>query len=349
MMRRVLVTVPALLLLAAGCKGRPGSGVSRIQGAGASFPYPIYARWAYDYEKKTGVKVNYQSIGSGGGIAQIKKGTVDFGASDAPLTKKELDEAGLFQFPMVLGGVVIVVNVPGVSPGQLRLSPETLSKIFLGVVRKWNDPSLAAENPGLKLPDLAITVVRRADGSGTTWIFTDYLSQVSPEFKTRVGRGKAVAWPVGVAAKGNEGVAAYVQRVQGAIGYVEYAYARQNKMTVVRLRNRAGQYVAPTMQAFQAAAANADWKASEGFYVVLTNEPGGESWPITGATFILLHRKQRSCAKAKAILKFFDWCYHHGKDQAKALGYVPLPANVVELVEKAWHDNITCNGRPVWP
>ncbi len=349
MKRKLGSALMALAALLSACKGRPGASATRLQGAGASFPYPLYARWAHDYERKTGVKVNYQSIGSGGGIAQIKKGTVDFGASDAPLTKAELDEAGLLQFPMVMGGVVVVVHIAGIGAGKLKLRSQVLADIFLGKVRRWNHPAIRADNPGLSLPDKPITVVRRADGSGTTWIFTNYLSKVSADFKSKVGVGKAVRWPVGVAAKGNEGVAAYVQRVEGAIGYVEYAYAVQNKMAHVLLQNRTGRFVAPSLKSFQAAAANADWKKAPGFHVVLTDQPGDLSWPITGATFILVHKVQRSRTKARAMFRFFDWCLRHGAEQAKALGYVPLPQNVVDLVEAAWAREVTAGGKPVWP
>jgi phosphate transport system substrate-binding protein len=319
-----------------------------IHGAGATFPYPVYSQWAYKYNKLTGVKLNYQSIGSGGGIAQIKARTVDFGASDAPLKPEELDEHGLFQFPMVIGGVVPVINVPEVASGKLRLTPQTLAGMFLGRITKWNDPAIKQTNPGLDLPDKAITVVHRADGSGTTWIFTDYLSKVSEEWKQKVGSGKAVAWPVGVGGKGNEGVASYVQRIPGAIGYVEYAYALQNNMTHALLKNRAGQYVAPTMETFQAAAANADWKNAPGYYVVLTDQPGEDSWPITGASFILMYKNQEDAGQAKATLSFFEWCYKHGQDIAEKLHYVPIPMNVGGLVEESWREEVKAGG-PIWP
>jgi len=323
------------------------AGGMRLTGAGATFPYPVYARWIHEYRQNFGVQINYQSIGSGGGIAQIKAGTVDFGASDAPLSAEDLEQAGLVQFPMVMGGVVLVTNVPGVGDRQLRLSREVLAGIFLGKIRNWNDPALAAENPGLKLPAKAITVVHRADGSGTTWIFTDYLSKISPAWKQRVGRGKAVDWPVGLGGKGNEGVASYVQRVPGAIGYVEYAYAKQNRLPVALLRNREGNWVAPEAEAFAAAAAGADWTGTPGFGVVLTDQPGAGSWPITAATFILLHREQKDCSRGRALLDYFRWCYEHGGDTARKLDYVPLPPQVVKLVEDLWRRELRCQGAPL--
>lgn len=321
-----------------------------ITGAGATFPYPLYSRWAADYQKKTSVKLNYQSIGSGGGIKQIKAKTVDFGASDAPLTVKELDEAGLVQFPMTMGGVVPVVNLEGVQANQLKLSGTTLANIFLGKVTKWNDEAIKAENPDVKLPDLAISVVHRSDGSGTTWIFTNYLSKVSSEWKDKVGNDKVVQWPVeGAAGKGNEGVAAYVQRLKGSIGYVEYAYALENKMTSVQLKNKDGKFVAPTSETFQAAAANADWAKAEGFYMVLTEQPGEKTWPITGASFILMHKKQADVAHAKEVLKFFDWAFKNGQKASEELHYIAIPDSVSKIVEEAWTKNITgADGKPVW-
>jgi phosphate transport system substrate-binding protein len=319
-----------------------------VNGAGASFPYPVYAQWAYKYEKLTGTRLNYQSIGSGGGIAQIKAKTVDFGASDAPLKKAALDAAGLIQFPMVMGGVVAVVNLPGVASGAVKLTPELLADIFLGKVKMWNDPAMLAANPGVKLPAMAITVVHRADGSGTTWIFTNYLDKVSPNWHTAVGTGKAVSWPAGVGGKGNEGVAAFVQRTKGSIGYVEFAYALQNKLTFVQLKNRDGQFVAPTIATFQAAAANADWTNAPGFYMVLTDQPGADSWPITGASFILIHKQQANAAKAEAMFQFFDWSFNHGGEIAEDLHYVPMPANVVEMVQQQWTADVKANGAAIW-
>lgn len=323
-------------------------GQKTINGAGASFPYPVYSQWAYKYNNTTGVKINYQSIGSGGGIAQIKAKTVDFGASDAPLEKAELDEAGLIQFPMVMGGVTPVVNIKGVKPGTLKLSPDVLAGIYLGEIKKWNDPKITALNPSAKLPNLAVTVVHRADGSGTTWIFTNYLATVSSAWKTGVGSGKAVDWPAGVGGKGNEGVSINVQRINGSIGYVEFAYALQNKLNYVLLKNSAGNFVAPTIDSFQSAAANADWKNALGFYMVLNNQPGKDSWPITGATFILMHKEQQNADTAKAILSFFEWCYQHGDDVAVNLHYVPMPDNVVSLVKGQWATAITAQGNAVW-
>ena len=342
--RSILIAFATLLLIA----GSAFAGTT-INGAGATFPYPVYGQWAWLYNKDTGVKLNYQSIGSGGGIRQIKAKTVDFGASDAPLKAEELNEAGLLQFPMIMGGVVPVVNVPGIAAGQLKLSGATLADIFLGKITKWNDAAITNENPGVALPDTAITVVYRADGSGTTWIFTNYLSKVSATWKDSVGNAKSVKWPSGVGGKGNEGVAAYVQRIKGSIGYVEYAYALQNKLAYSLLQNRDGNYVAPTSATFQAAAANADWEKAEGFYLVLTDQPGAESWPITGASFILVYKEQANAETAKEVLKFFDWCYRKGGKTAEKLDYVPMPEKVIALVEKTWKEQIKAAGKPVWP
>ncbi len=338
-----------LSLLPAASKSAAAEEVTSISGAGATFPYPVYAKWASAYYKLTGIKMNYQSIGSGGGIKQIRAATVDFGASDAPLTPEKLDDWDLIQFPMIMGGVVPVVNLKGMRPGELRLSGPVLADIYLGKIRKWNHDRIKAENPGLNLPAKRITVVHRADGSGTTWIFTNYLSKVSPEWKEKVGTAKAVAWPAGIGGKGNEGVASYVSRVKGAIGYVEYAYALQNKLSHIRLKNRDGAYVEPNSASFQAAASNADWQGSRGFYVVLTNQPGKESWPITGASFILMHRVQKNAEKARAAFSFFDWCYRNGGKMAEELHYVPMPVEVVNLVEQVWRDQLRdISGSPVW-
>ncbi|WKZ33085.1 MAG: phosphate ABC transporter substrate-binding protein PstS [Thermodesulfobacteriota bacterium] len=319
-----------------------------INGAGATFPYPLYSKWAYEYNRATGVRLNYQSIGSGGGIRQVTAGTVDFGASDAPLGAKELGDAGLVQFPMAVGGVVPVVNLEGVSPGSLQLTGEVLADIFLGKITKWNDQRIAALNPGVKLPDTKITVVHRSDGSGTTWIFANYLSKVSPEWKGKVGFGTAVNWPAGVGGKGNEGVAMYVKRMKNSIGYVEYAYAIQNKLTHAKLSNKAGSFVEPSMETFQSAAANADWKGTPGFGVVLTDQSGKDSWPIAGATFILVKKNQSDCKKATEVLKFFGWAYRNGAEMAKSLDYVPIPPAVYGLMEAAWARDIKCNSQPVW-
>jgi phosphate transport system substrate-binding protein len=318
-----------------------------INGAGASFPFPVYSQWANKYASLTETKLNYQSIGSGGGIAQIKAKTIDFGASDAPLKVEELDQAGLIQFPMVMGGVVPVVNIEGLKEGALKLTGQVLADIFQGKIPKWNDAAIAAVNQGLKLPDQDITVVHRADGSGTTWIFTNYLDKVSTEWHEKVGTDKAVEWPAGVGGKGNEGVSQYVNQVSGSIGYVEFAYALQNKMTYVLLQNKAGKFVAPTIETFQAAAANADWVNAKGFYMVLTEQPGDTSWPITGASFILIYKEQKDAKIAEAMLKFFDWCFKHGTDIAKQLQYVPMPENVIAQVETLWK-TVTANGQPVW-
>ena len=319
-----------------------------INGAGASFPFPVYSRWAHTYYSQTEMKLNYQSIGSGGGIAQIKAKTVDFGASDAPLQAAELDEFGLIQFPMVMGGVVPVVNIEGIKPGDLKLSPQVLADIFLGKITRWNDPSIVSLNKGVTLPEQEIVVVHRADGSGTTWIFTNYLDKISAEWRQKVGTDKAVEWPVGVAGKGNEGVSQYVKKVNGAIGYVEFAYALQNNMAYILLENHAGKFVAPTIETFQAAASNADWANAPGFYMVLTDQPGDESWPITGASFILMYKAQKDLANARAMLKFFDWCYHHGAEIAEKLHYVPMPEKVVTQVQTLWKNSVRVNDQSVW-
>ena len=306
-----------------------------VTGAGGSFPAPLYARWAADYQKATGVEVNYQSVGSGAGIQQIKARTVDFGASDMPLKDDELAAGGLMEFPTVVGGIVPVVNVPGVKPGELKLTGALLADIYLGKITRWNDARLTALNPSVKLPDLAIAPVRRADGSGTTFGFTHYLSQVSPEWKEKVGEGTAVNWLLGTGGKGNEGVSAFVGRLNGSIGYVEYAYAKQNRMTHAQMENAAGKFVEPSIAAFKAATSGADWRKS--FYQVLTNQPGAESWPITSATFILIPVKADKPDRTSAVFKFFDWTYKNGDGAADALEYVPLPAEVKTLVrERAW-------------
>ncbi len=305
-----------------------------VTGAGASFPAPIYAKWADSYHKATGAKINYQSVGSGAGIKQIKAKTVDFGASDAPLKDDELAKDGLVQFPTVIGGVVPVVNVKGITPGQLKLTGAVLGDIFLGKVTKWNDAAITGLNPGVALPDAQIQVVRRADGSGTSFIFTNYLSKVNPEWKEKVGEGTAVNWPAGAGGKGNEGVSAFVQRLPNSIGYVEYAYAKQNKMAHVQLKNKDGVFVNPDDVNFKAAAVGAEWAKT--FYQVLTDQPGKDSWPITGATFILMHKLQDKPEKATAALKFFEWAYASGDKAAEELDYVALPATLKDLVRKQW-------------
>lgn len=311
-----------------------------ITGAGATFPYPIYAKWAEAYKAKTGTSINYQSIGSGGGIKQITNKTVHFGASDMPLKLEELEKNGLMQFPTVIGGVVPVINVADIEAGTLKLNGETLANIYLGKITKWNDPALVALNKGINLPDANITVVHRSDGSGTTFIFTNYLSKVSPEWKSSIGEGTAVSWKAGTGGKGNEGVASYVQRIKGAIGYVEYAYALQNKLNAAQMKNRDGEFVKPNDDSFKAAAANAQWDKAPGFYEILTDEPGKASWPISGATFILMHKKQEDTAAASEVLKFFGWAYADGSKLASDLDYVPLPENVQNLIRKAWKDQI---------
>lgn len=317
-----------------------------LTGAGASFPAPIYAKWADAYRKATGNRINYQSIGSGGGIKQITAKTVDFGASDMPLTPEALAKDGLMQFPTVVGGVVPVINLPGVKPGELKMTGALLADIYLGKIKKWDDQAIAALNPGVKLPSRAIGVVRRADGSGTTFIFSNYLSKASPEWKQRVGEGTAVQWPTGLGGKGNEGVSAFVQRLPGAIGYVEYAYAKQNKMTYVLLKNAAGNFVAPDDVSFKAAAAAADWSKSA-FYEILTDEPGKDAWPITGASFILMQKVQDKPAQAAEVIKFFDWAYQNGAQMAGDLDYVALPDSLIKLIHTSWNQIKDTAGKPV--
>ncbi len=322
------------------------AGAQDVTGAGASFPAPLYSKWASDYNKATGVKINYQSVGSGAGIRQIDAKTVDFGASDAPLKDEELAKKNQMQFPTVIGGVVPVVNIKGITPGQLKLNGQLLGDIYLGKVAKWNDAAIRALNPALALPDAAIAVVRRADGAGTSFIFTNYLSKVNTEWKTKVGEGTAVNWPTGAGGKGNEGVAAFVGRLPNSIGYVEYAYVKQNKMVYAMLQNAAGNFVGPDDSAFKAAAAGAEW--SKSFYQILTNQPGKDAWPITGATFILMHKVQDKPAQAAASLKFFEWAYKHGDKTADDLDYVPMPAVVKAQIEKAWGEIKDASGKPVY-
>ena len=316
-----------------------------VTGAGASFPAPLYSKWAADYNKATGIKINYQSVGSGAGIKQIEAKTVDFGASDMPLKDDELKAKNLVQFPTVIGGVVPVINIKGIAPGQLKLTGQVLGDIYLGKITKWTDPAIKALNPTLPLPDAEIAQVRRADGSGTSFIFTNYLSKVNAEWKTKVGEGTAVNWPVGAGGKGNEGVAAFVSRLPNSIGYVEYAYVKQNKMVYAQLKNAAGTFVSPDDSAFKAAAAGADWNKS--FYQILTEQPGKDSWPITGATFILMQKSQDKPAQATASLKFFEWAYKNGDKVADDLDYVPMPAAVKTTVEKSWADIKDTSGKAV--
>lgn len=316
-----------------------------VTGAGASFPAPLYAKWASDYHKATGQKVNYQSVGSGAGIRQVDAKTVDFGASDMPLKDEELAKKGQLQFPTVIGGVVPVINIKGIAPGQLKLSGAVLANIYLGKINKWSDPAIKSLNPGLNLPDAAIAPVRRADGSGTTFIFTNYLSKASVDWQTKVGEGTAVNWPTGAGGKGNEGVATYVGRLPNSIGYVEYAYVKQNKMNYALLQNKAGNFLTPDDTTFKAAAAGANW--SKSFYQILTDQPGKDAWPMTGATFILMHKVQDKPAQAAAALKFFSWAYQNGDKTADDLDYVPMPANVKLLISKSWAAIQDVSGRPV--
>ncbi len=342
--KKLLLVAPALAL------ALPALAQSKtaLSGAGATFPYPIYAKWAYAYEQKTGVRVNYQSIGSGGGIQQINNKTVDFGASDAPVKEADLADREQFQFPAVIGGVVPVVNLSGVAPNRLKLTPELLADVFLGEIKRWDDPRLKGLNPDLPLPAQEIVVVHRADGSGTTWVFTHYLAKVSPEWKEKVGYEKSVSWPVGLGGKGNEGVASYVRQVNGAIGYVEYAYAKQTGLATVLLKNRDGAFVAPSLAAFEAAAANADWKGTPNFSVILTDQPGKDAWPITGATWIVVYKSQSDCNKAKSMLNFWRWCLREGGEMARSLDYAAMPPQAVTLIEAAWSKEIRCQGEAVF-
>ncbi len=311
-----------------------------ITGAGATFPYPIYSKWADAYKKETGNGLNYQSIGSGAGIKQIEAKTVTFGATDMPLTVDKLEKDGLLQWPMVMGAIVPVVNLEGIKPGDMVIDGDTLAKIYLGKITKWNDPAIKKLNPKVKLPSAPIAVVHRADGSGTTFNFTNYLSKVSPDWKAKVGEGTAVEWPVGVGAKGNEGVAGNVGQTKNSIGYVEYAYAKQNKLTYTGMVNKAGKTVQPTMESFQAAAANADWAHAPGFYLILTDQPGDKSWPITASTFILMHKVPADKANTTEALKFFKWAYANGDKMAEELDYIPMPESVVKMIEKTWTADI---------
>lgn len=342
-------SVARVVLAAASATFACAAFAADISGAGATFPYPIYAKWADAYKKETGIGLNYQSIGSGGGIKQIKEKTVTFGASDKPLKPKELEEAGLTQFPMVMGAIVPVVNVDGIGPDQLVLDGTTLADIFYGKISKWNDPAIAKLNPGLNLPKTAIAVVHRSDGSGTTYNFTYYLGLVSNNWRVNVGVEASVEWPVGIGGKGNEGVANMVTQTKGAIGYVEYAYAKQNKMAYTKMINKDGKTVSPSMATFQAAAANADWSKAPGYALILANQPGTDSWPMTAATFILMHKAPKNPADALAALKFFDWAYQKGDAMAEELVYIPMPDSVVAMVEKTWNTEIKdASGAPIW-
>jgi len=336
----------SLLALAASCVlASTALQAQEITGAGATFPAPLYANWASEYNKLTGVKVNYQSIGSGGGIKQIDSKTVDFGASDMPLTDDVLKTKGQVQFPAVIGGVVPILNVTGIAPGQLKLTGQLLGDIYLGKITRWNDPAIKALNPSVTLPDTAIAQVRRADGSGTTFLFTNYLSKVNTEWKAKVGEGTAINWPVGAGGKGNEGVAAFVSRLPNSLGYVEYSYVKQNKLTYALVQNAAGNFVKPEDDTFKAAAAGADWAKS--FYQILTNQPGKDAWPITGATFILMYAKQDKPANGTEALKFFNWAYANGEKAAVDLDYVPMPAAAVAAIQKSWAEIKDGAGKPI--
>ncbi|MEM5310288.1 phosphate ABC transporter substrate-binding protein PstS [Paraburkholderia sp. JHI869] len=328
-----------------------GAGIAQaadITGAGSTFAAPIYTKWADAYQKSGGGKVNYQGIGSSGGIKQIQAKTVDFAGSDAPLKDDQLAKDGLFQFPTVVGGVVPAINVPGIKAGEITLSGPVLGDIYLGKIKKWNDPAIVALNPKVKLPDLDIAVVRRADGSGTSFIWTNYLSKVSPDWKSKVGEGTTVNWPTGTGGKGNDGVAAFVQRLPGAIGYVEWAYAKQNHMVYAAMKNEAGAVVQPSTETFKAAAAGADWKKS--FYQILTNEPGKDAWPVVGATFVLLHTAQDKPDQGKETLKFFDWAFKNGSAAADSLDYISLPESVVAEIKSQWKEKVKdASGKPVAP
>ncbi len=332
---------PKLLALALTCAASlPAMAQQQITGAGSTFVYPVLSAWSDAYSKQKGTQVNYQSIGSGGGIAQIKAATVDFGASDAPLTPDALKAAGLTQFPLVIGGVVPVVNLQGINPGQLKFTGKLLADLYLGNIKNWNDPAIAAVNPGVTLPDQLVTIVHRSDGSGTTFNWVNYLSKISPEWKEKIGEGTSVSWPVGVGGKGNEGVAEYVNRIKGSIGYVEYAYVIQNKMTYGQVQNSTGAFITPTAANFQAAAASADWAKADSYYLVITNAPGATAYPISATVFILMYQTPKNPARSAAALEFFRWALDKGQDQAALLDYVPLPSTLVTQIEASWKTDI---------
>ncbi|MBW8814252.1 MAG: phosphate ABC transporter substrate-binding protein PstS [Caulobacterales bacterium] len=344
MFKRYLTAIAAVLSLA----GAGAAQAADISGAGATFPAPVYAKWAEAYQAQTGNRLNYQAIGSGGGIKQIGASTVDFGATDKPLKPDDLAAGGLAMFPTVIGGVVPVMNLPGIKAGEVKLTGPQLADIYRGVIKRWDDPLLAKTNPGVKLPAMPITVVHRSDGSGTSFVFTTYLSMKAAHWASEVGANDSVKWPTGLGGKGNDGVAAYVKQTPGAIGYVEYAYAKQNGMTYALMQNKAGKFVTPDAANFKAAAANANWKAAPGFYLLLLDQPGADAWPITAATFILVHTKQEDAAKGRNVLAFFDWCYKNGDAAAAQLDYVPLPAAVKDLVRASWSKVVSPDGKPVY-
>ena len=346
---KLIKSLAAAVGLAVSFASMTAASAEDLTGAGATFPYPIYAKWADAYKKASGNGLNYQSVGSGAGIKQIKSKTVDFGASDMPLKADELEAAGLIQFPAIMGGLVPVVNLDGVPAGKMKLTGEVIAEIYLGKITKWNAPEIVALNSDLKLPATDITVVHRSDGSGSTFLWTDYLSKVSSDFKSVIGSGTAVKWPVGLGGKGNEGVAASVLNVKGAIGYVEYAFVKKNKMTYAQMKNKDGNYVEPSDDTFKAAAAGADWAKSPGYYVILTNQSGKASWPVTGASFILMYKQQADAAKGREVLKFFDWAYKNGGAMAVDLDYVAMPASVVKLVQETWKTEVKDTaGKALW-
>ena len=338
----------AALVATALSAGALSAHAADISGAGSTFIYPVFAKWADTYKKESGTGINYQSIGSGGGIKQIKANTVTFGATDAPLKEGDLKDGGLVQWPMIMGGIVPVLNLEGMKAGDLTLDGPTLAAIFMGTVKTWNDPAIAKLNPGVKLPETAVVVVHRSDGSGTTFNFTNYLSKVSADWKGKVGENTAVEWPVGLGAKGNEGVANNVANTKGAIGYVEYAYAKQNSLVSTKMVNHDGKTVAPAMDSFSSAAANADWEHAPGFYQILTDQPGAQSWPITASTFVVMHKDPKDAAATTEALKFFNWAFKNGTKEAEALDYIPMPAKVVTLIDKEINASIVSGGKPVF-
>ena len=348
MMNFIRSTIVAATAIAAStAMMMPAASAADISGAGSTFIYPVFAKWAATYKTSTGIGLNYQSIGSGGGIKQVEAKTVTFGATDKPLSDAELSKNGLVQFPMIMGGIVPIYNIEGVKPGELVLDGKTLAEIYMGKITKWNDPAIAKLNPDLKLPSAAIVVVHRSDGSGTTFNFTDYLSKESAEWKDQIGSDTAVEWPVGIGSKGSEGVANTVKQTAGGIGYDEYAYAEQNHLSYARMVNAAGKIVAPSLDTFASAASNADWAGAKNFHVIITNQPGDKSWPIAASTWVLIHKQPDDAQAAATALKFFSWAYKNGGDAAKALDYVAIPDNVVKLIEKSW-SNVTASGKPVY-